>query len=72
MTKANEVDKKYRCPICKMKKKKSPLIHGFALMKRYSKHGLKLHIVNHRKNYDDDLVKKWERENGDIESCRID
>ena len=65
-------EKSYKCPICAMKKQTSPLIHGLSIMKRYSKHGLKLHITNHRKNRDEDFVNKWQKENGDIESCRID
>jgi hypothetical protein len=64
--------KYYSCPICRLKKRTSPIIHGLSIMKKYSKHGLKLHIANHKKNNDEDLVEKWMNENGDIESCLLD
>jgi len=70
--KETKSERVYRCPICAMKKQTSPLIHGFALMKRYTLHGLKIHINNHKKNYDEALVKQWYEENGDFESCKVE
>ena len=67
--KETQSERKYQCPICKMKKQTSPLIHGLALMKRYTKKGVKNHIANHKKNGDEQLVMKWKLEDGDIESC---
>lgn len=65
-------NKTYKCPICKMKKPTSPLIHGLSIMKKYSRHGLQMHIIMHKKSRDKKLVEMWEKENGNIESCRYE
>jgi len=51
-------ERKYKCPICTMKKPDSPIIHGLSIMKRYTKHGLKLHIAAHKNYKDRELVEK--------------
>ncbi len=55
-----------------MKKPTSPLIHGLSIMKKYSRHGLQMHIIMHKKSRDKKLVEMWEKENGNIESCRYE
>lgn len=54
-----------------MKPVTSPVIHGCAVLKKFTKHGLKCHIAEHRKYKDKELVEKWMQENGDIESCFV-